>query len=497
MTNARSGSILQFFSGQDVGGTFSINLESALSGLPIGASFVWGTLDATARSTFVFFVPGSPILHWIRTTSSASAVVTNTFNASAGVESLMPVNQGAAHGIWAILDGGTQMQFLQFNGIRFSVTQTLVAPAGERWTGGSAADGGTNMLMLSGSAAGGASTSWQRFDVQGDGTYNSESMGSLPALISASPAHVFAFSGEPFVDVDATLTDSRRVADWTLGTSQLPGSLEMSGEKESFGTSSNGLGSRIPFNIGPAAAGSTWMMANQYSADTSVFALLPGSLSPTEPTVTIVPAAIHQQLTPGVQSPPIVRSYSFDSTASVWYRTTPTSPFLLYNTGPTDVEFTIATAPASVTIEYYAKAGAQRSRIEFATYSFGAVDPVTAPSSIDADGNGLADEWEAWYGLTDPNGDPDNDGINNITEQNNGSDPLSHSGEDALPLNLTLEVLGNPAMVHVTLTRALVTGEALQTSTDLRIWTDVPLAAESLLYTAPLSDNLRFYRINQ
>jgi|GEM_PF-2204422 len=502
MADDLAGSILQMFSGVDPGGSPSINLEIQLSGMPLGASFVWGALDATTRSTFVFFVPGSPTLHWIRTTSSGSAIVSNTFNASAGVESLMPVNQGTAHGVWAILDGGSQMQLLQFDGTGFTVAQALVAPAGQRWTGGIAGDGGSQMLMLQGPTTGGGSTSWERFDVQGDGTYNSESQGSLPALAMASPAHVFAFDGEPFVDSDAVLTDSRRNADWTLGTGPLPGSLAMDGERESFGGSSAGLGGRSPFSAGTAAAGSTWMLTNQYSDDTSVFAVLPGTLSPTEPTVTIVPAASHEVHPPGALSPPVVRSYRFESTADVWYRESPTASFNLFQSGFPDREFAVATAPASVTIEYYAKSGTQRSRIDFATYSFGVVDPVTAPSSIDADGNGLADEWEAWYGITDPNGDADNDGINNITEQNIGSDPLGHCGEDALPLDLTIEVQegqgpGDGATVHVFLTRALHAGETLQSSIDLESWSDLTLLPGSLEYSALLSDApLRFFQID-
>ena len=78
-----------------------------------------------------------------------------------------------------------QMQLLQFDGTAFSVAQTLVAPAGERWTGGSAANGGTQLLLFRGPAEGGGSTWWERFDVQPGGTYASESEGALPALVTS------------------------------------------------------------------------------------------------------------------------------------------------------------------------------------------------------------------------------------------------------------------------------------------------------------------------
>lgn len=498
MTEDGSGSSLRFFSSNLFGTSFNLQLE--LSGLPVGATFVWGSLDATSRSTFVFFVPGSPTLHWIRTTSSSSAAVTNTYTASAGVESLIPVNQGAAHGVWALLDSGSQMQLLQFDGTGFSVTQTLDAPAGQRWTGGMVPPGGSRMLMLQGPAASGRSTSWERFDVQGDGTYTSESQGVLPGLVFPSPAHVFAFSGEPFVDPDAVLTDSRRVDDWTLGTGELPVSLAMIGQKETYGGESTGLGARAAFNAGTAAVGSTWMMANQYAADTSVFALSPTMLTPGEPEVTILPESTHEELPLGAQSPPAVRTFSFESTGAVYYRTSATDNFSFYNPTNPDPQFSFSSVPASTTVEFYAAIGSKRSRLGRATYTFGAVDPITAPSSTDADSNGLADEWERWYGLTDPNGDPDGDGINNITEQNAGSDPLD-GGESLAALDYTLEFVWHEGVkcVGVTLNRPFHGVEALQTSVDMTNWTDIPLEPGALEHTVtiPITSIRQFYRINR
>lgn len=41
----------------------------------------------------------------------------------------------------------------------------------------------------------------------------------------------------------------------------------------------------------------------------------------------------------------------------------------------------------------------------------------------DGDKNGLPDEWEKTYGLTDPKGDPDRDGIKNKEEAEKGTNP--------------------------------------------------------------------------
>lgn len=52
--------------------------------------------------------------------------------------------------------------------------------------------------------------------------------------------------------------------------------------------------------------------------------------------------------------------------------------------------------------------------------------PVTifATNGTDANGDGMADDWAAKFGVTDPNADPDGDGLNNAAEYGQHSDPL-------------------------------------------------------------------------
>ena len=42
---------------------------------------------------------------------------------------------------------------------------------------------------------------------------------------------------------------------------------------------------------------------------------------------------------------------------------------------------------------------------------------------VDQDNNGMDDRWESWFGVSDPNADPDQDGFTNLQEFNRGSDP--------------------------------------------------------------------------
>jgi hypothetical protein len=58
-------------------------------------------------------------------------------------------------------------------------------------------------------------------------------------------------------------------------------------------------------------------------------------------------------------------------------------------------------------------------------------------SPLDSDGDGLPDWWKRKFGVGDPHGDPDGDGIDNLAEYRAGSDPTR---DDRVPALMTREI---------------------------------------------------------
>lgn len=73
--------------------------------------------------------------------------------------------------------------------------------------------------------------------------------------------------------------------------------------------------------------------------------------------------------------------------------------------------------------------------------------PVNTPTAVDSDGDGMPDTWEQQYGLnpydpSDATTDGDGDGISNLTEFNNGTDPTFFDNSTPNSLNGNTEVQG-------------------------------------------------------
>lgn len=160
-----------------------------------------------------------------------------------------------------------------------------------------------------------------------------------------------------------------------------------------------------------------------------------------------------------------------DATIALYYDT---------DTNATNGRAVIATVPASSGIynwnvaglavgRYYIYAtvtdGAGNSQSRYSTGPM-AVASIFAPPT-DTSGTGMPDAWRARYDVTDPSADPDNDGVNNLTEYQQGTNPLV-SNTWMLPEGATgfftervALVNPDPSPANVTLTflRKTVTGQ--------------------------------------
>lgn len=88
------------------------------------------------------------------------------------------------------------------------------------------------------------------------------------------------------------------------------------------------------------------------------------------------------------------------------------------------------------------------------TYRLDLLVPLDAP---DSDGNGLPDWWEVRYGLTDPLGDPDGDGLNNRDEFLGATDPTH---DDRNPTLTTRDIRAYADGTTMVMLRAVDTDSA-------------------------------------
>jgi hypothetical protein len=479
--------------------------EAQASGIPaqpwrpqIVAEF--SNIAADVQFTHEYFLPGGQAMFLFTATggsnvyyapaTSGFTVVSNWVDTGMDVAFVVALNVPGAQGFIAFPRNALPAKFYAWNGTDFTLRQTMAVPPGGKWMG---ALPGAGLMLLHGPADGSGTTGWQHWPLQGNGQFVNTVSGTVPPRTLASSAHVFAFTQEPFVGPFAAMTDARRVTDWTSGPLPLPSTRLMSVTRETYAGAAPGLGTPVAFNVGTAPVGSAWMLANQYAPDVSVAALSSEKISIAAPTVEISPPPRHTLLTSATPAVSDVLSFSPSGGALVFYRTGPGLAFRQYDSAAPPV-IQVFSLPQTNTVEYFATAGSARSRLHIATYTYGPAREVDEPANIDTDGDGLSDAWEKYYGLTDPNGDADGDGMNNLTEQNSGSDPLGPCRPGELP-DLTINFAGGDLQIH--LTRALVPGEVLERSNDLATWQPLTVPASSAFVLDPVTATRRYYRLRR
>ena len=256
--------------------------------------------------------------------------------------------------------------------------------------------------------------------------------GSLPAVRAASRySNVVFVNGEPFVQPDAAAVSAARVFDWTSGAffNGLSWTVEGMTQDE------DGLGSSSSRDCYPPSS-AAFALVNQYLPNVSISLLEPSVGAPV-PDIGFNP--------PGGTYAALGETEHFNVTfsptpkdANVYWRVSPSDP---WSDGSTlSVELT-----GDAVIEAYAESAVESNAgpIRRVAYTFAESPKPQAAASVDADSDGMPDEWEKAFGLSDPLADADGDGASNLQEYLDRTDPRdAGSSATVVPFCLAATAVG-------------------------------------------------------
>lgn len=378
-----------------------------------GPRYAYGLFGAGSLHHFITYTPGQSNL----VTRAVTENLPTVFGFSAAqnhplgraIAEVVVLQSTPTHRLLVIYGGGAEAGLYSFTGAGSpSLVQTLTAPAGTAFIGALPLSNG-EVHLLAGQPGSGRSTQFAQYRQNG-ASYALKTSGNLPDPNPlGTPANVFLFAEEPFVSASPNLVKSLNAADWSSAVNL--GGANVSVTAETMGTSAQGLRNPSPRVLGTKPATANFGLPNQYAASISMASFLP-AIGDESGDVSIQPPA-------GPQTRAIVATM------------TPTTPGMViaYRTRP-DQNWIVSFGTARVTlfrdttVEFYANpAGAPRSRIHRATYTF--ADPA---AEQDSDGDGVPDFVEIAKGL-DPNGgnDSDGDGFTDKNELFAGTDPKSEA----------------------------------------------------------------------
>lgn len=340
------------------------------------------------------------------------------------------------------------------------------------------------------------------FSETSPGHYTVTATGTRPTLPNkAFYSNVIAFSGEPFVNVAASAVKRARVLDWTThGTA--PVAIGSSASITSLSDSGQSIGLGNP-------------ATDTLSVPETTSHLLFSQISPLSSISFHSAKSVFQSQLPVAQFSPAAGTYpplqagegleiiievpgaGFDVTTKV-----------SVNDGPWQFvsRFQPLMITAAATLKAYSYSYLSgMGPIVTADYTFGNLAPLAAPTATDADMNGLADDWEALTGITNPAADDDGDGFLNLAEHNAGFDPAnSASKPDAVAVAPNLQIFpsASPATPHALRWDASDTAILLETSADLQSWTLVThgtrIEGNERVFDLPTNSFVRrFYRLRR
>ena len=452
-------------------------LSGAISGGSIATDsrYSVGSLDATTLTHILSWLPDETSFRCQRVNEPSANNFTfgtaATFNLAAPIRHIVPIQQGAGARIAVLLADGS-VRIYQFDG---SAAPVLLATPHASGADLILPVGSGDLLIATGVR--GPAPTWRRLTLFG-GAYVNAHIGTLPAARpSARVSNILFLSAEPFVTEGVEPRALRQFRDWTT-TATAAGGISWTVQSLAFDSPASGLGTPQSITTSAKSSGE-YPLLNQYSPALSIHSLDPRSGTELADIVFDPPPGLYNAPTPppsvpGVTQLPVpvvsVRVAATEPGFTIYYRSSAAADYQLV---PADGTLEVT---ATTTYQVYGKLGSRRTPVRSATYTIAAPPPLAVPSAADANGNGLADAWEAAFNVSDPNGDADLDGYNNGQEYLAGGDPQSFGYLAAIPPELTGSLLVGPGDSHIFRLEwpAGDTVSTLEQSATLQGWTTHP-----------------------
>jgi hypothetical protein len=336
------------------------------------------------------------------------------------------------------------------------ISDLTEAPAGQIFAAPSVPPGGSSSPVAWPPTLGTApASSGSGNGSSGTGSGSNTASSALATALS-SAANLFFFSADPLENPALPLTSQSRSGDWT----------QESPLAQSYTDGSALTGLTSPQALPLVLAGHR--LTNQLGASFSLVSL--------RPQVQGLPGSVTIAFSPPGGSYPTPSLSSEDAVPlmKVALQTTPSTATPRWRRLGSTQWQNYTTAGISVidgeSLEAQATQGAQSTPVVTATYAFTSPASTTPAAATDLNHNGLADAWEQAFGISDPQGDADGDGVSNLAEYRaatNPTDATSYPGSSILP-GISIRMENGQAVVSWNGSAGTL---VVETSSDMKTWT--------------------------